>query len=146
MIGKLLEIYLIIQSYWKARDNMTESEAAEKLEAHIECESKRSKIEGCNDGCTDCELAYLQGTSKEHIESLKIAVHALEKQIPKKPNKAIDSSWGTKKEVYVCPVCDYYLTQVHFIAPQKIESNKEITYCETCGQAIDWSDENGSME
>ena len=71
----------------------------------------------------------------------KLIREALEKQIPKKPNKTIDSSWGTKKEVHTCPVCDYYLTEVHFIAPQKIESNKKITYCETCGQAIDWSDE-----
>lgn len=57
---------------------MTESEAVEKLEAHIECESKRSSIEGCNEGCIDCELAYLQGTSKEHIESVKLAIQALE--------------------------------------------------------------------
>lgn len=74
-------------------------------------------------------------------EALDIAINALEKQIPKKPNKAIDPSWGVKKEVHVCPVCDYYLTEVQFIASQKIESNKKITYCETCGQAIDWSDE-----
>lgn len=66
---------------------------------------------------------------------------ALKRQIPMKPNKTIDSSWGVKKEAHVCPICDYYLTEVHFIAPQKIESNKEITYCETCGQAIDWSEE-----
>lgn len=57
---------------------MAESEAVEKLEAHIECESKRSSIEGCNEGCIDCELAYLQGTSKEHIESVKLAIQALE--------------------------------------------------------------------
>lgn len=60
---------------------MTEIEAAEKLKAHIECESKRSSIEGCNEGCIDCELAYLQGTSKEHIDSVKLAIQALEKQI-----------------------------------------------------------------
>lgn len=57
---------------------MTESEAEEKLKAHIECESKRSSIEGCNEGCIDCEMAYLQGTSKEHIESVKLAIQALE--------------------------------------------------------------------
>ena len=79
--------------------------------------------------------------TKRVVEARNIAIKALEKQIPKKPNKTIDSSWGTKKEVHVCPVCDYYLTEVHFIEPQKIESNKKITYCETCGQAIDWSDE-----
>ena len=75
------------------------------------------------------------------IGTLEECRTAREKQIPKKPNKTIDSSWGVKKEVHTCPVCDYYLTEVHFIAPQKIESNKKITYCETCGQAIDWSDE-----
>ena len=79
--------------------------------------------------------------AKRVVEARNMAIQALEKQIPKKPNKTIDSSWGTKKEVHVCPVCDYYLTEVHFIASQKIESNKKITYCETCGQAIDWSDE-----
>lgn len=77
----------------------------------------------------------------EMYDAAQMAINALEKQIPKKPNKTIDSSCGVKKEVHVCPVCDYYLTEVHFIAPQKIESNKKITYCEICGQAIDWSDE-----
>ena len=72
---------------------------------------------------------------------IKLAIYALEKQISKKPNRTIDSSWGTQKEAHTCPVCDYYLTEVQFIASQKIESNKKITYCETCGQAIDWSDE-----
>ena len=77
---------------------------------------------------------------KPLMYAYEMAIKALEKQIPKKPNKAIDSSWGIQKEAHTCPVCDYYLTEVHFIEPQKIESNKKITYCETCGQAIDWSD------
>ena len=83
----------------------------------------------------------LNTTKAELAEAMRMSIQALEKQIPKKPNKTIDSSWGTQKEAHTCPVCDYYLTEVHFIAPQKIESNKKITYCETCGQAIDWSDE-----
>ena len=78
---------------------------------------------------------------EDYYKANEMAIQELEKQIPKKPNKTIDSSWGVKKEVHICPACDYYLTEVHFIAPQKIESNKKITYCETCGQAIDWSDE-----
>ena len=78
---------------------------------------------------------------QKRADALEMAIQSLEKQIPKKPNKTIDSSWGTQKEAHTCPVCDYYLTEVHFIEPQKIESNKKITYCETCGQAIDWSDE-----
>ena len=72
------------------------------------------------------------------VEELRIAK---EKQIPKKPNKAIDSSWGIKKEVHICPECDCFLTEVQFYTETKIEPNKQITYCDNCGQAIDWSDE-----
>lgn len=74
-------------------------------------------------------------------ESIDMAIKALEKQIPKKPNKTIDSSWGIKKEVHTCPVCDCDLTEVYFIAPQESKIKEKITYCEACGQAIDWSDE-----
>ena len=87
-------------------------------------------------GCNKIRALY-----KIPLKNMEMIVQALEKQIPKKPNKTIDSSWGTQKETHTCPVCDYYLTEVQFIASQKIESNKKITYCETCGQAIDWSDE-----
>lgn len=73
-------------------------------------------------------------------EALEAAIQALEKRIPKKPNKTIDSSWGIKKEVHTCPVCDCDLTEVYFIAPQESEIKEKITYCEACGQAIDWSD------
>ena len=86
-------------------------------------------------------IGLKENSAKRVVKARDLAIKALEKQIPKKPNKTIDSSWGIKKEAHTCPVCDYYLTEVHFIAPQKIESNKKITYCETCGQAIDWSDE-----
>lgn len=107
---------------------MKESEAIEKLKnmrLYMQIEDKNN----------DCKF------TEDDYKANEMAIQALEKQIPKKPNKTIDSSWGTKKEVHVCPVCDYYLTEVHFIEPQKIKSNKKITYCETCGQAIDWSDE-----
>ena len=107
---------------------MKESEAIEKLKnmrLYMQIEDKNN----------DCKF------TEDDYKANEMAIQALEKQIPKKPNKTIDSSWGTQKEAHTCPVCDYYLTEVHFIAPQKIESNKKITYCETCGQAIDWSDE-----
>lgn len=74
-------------------------------------------------------------------DAVGVAIQVLEKQIPKKPNKEIFSSWGTKKEVHTCPVCDCYLTEVYFIAPKESKIKEKITYCEACGQAIDWSDE-----
>lgn len=72
-------------------------------------------------------------------------IEALEKQIPKKPNKATDHTWGTEKEVPVCPVCDYYITPVQFIDMTICETTgkcekPKVTYCDVCGQAIDWSD------
>ena len=104
---------------------MTESEAIKEIETSIEL----------------AKMCTQNFERTKEIEAYAMAIQALEKQIPKKPNKTIDSSWGVRKEAHTCPVCDYYLTEVHFITPQKIESNKKITYCETCGQAIDWSDE-----
>ena len=66
------------------------------------------------------------------------AIEAMEKQLPKKPEKKDDSTG--LKERYFCPSCGRYLGQKgkHNV----IIFNKE-TYCqgEGCGQAIDWSDE-----
>lgn len=58
-----------------------------------------------------------------------------ERDIPMKPNETIDSSWGIRKKQAVCPKCDYYLNRIYFLGDSK---NKKVTYCETCGQAIDW--------
>ena len=123
---------------------MTEIEATEwiqELKGSEEIQEfyyAESFIKAC-----DIAMQALEEVQKyREIGSIEECRASREKQIAKKPNKTIDSSWGIKKEVHVCPACDYYLTEVHFIAPQKIESNKKITYCETCGQAIDWSDED----
>ena len=70
------------------------------------------------------------------LEALSVAIEALEKQIPKKPNKTVDTSWGIKREVNVCPVCDYYLSEINFIG-----DGEKVSYCEVCGQAIDWEEE-----
>nr|DAK81811.1 MAG TPA: hypothetical protein [Bacteriophage sp.] len=112
---------------------MTESEAVEKLEAHIECESKRSKIEGCNDGCPDCELAYLQGTSKEHIESVKLAIQALEKQIPTKVQLRHIRKFDGFDDGE-CPTCGLNVSR---------DCDGTDVFCPDCGQKLDWG---GSVE
>ena len=58
-----------------------------------------------------------------------------ERDIPIKPNETIDTAWGIRKKQAVCPKCDYYLNRIYFLGDSK---NKKVTYCETCGQAIDW--------
>ena len=77
-----------------------------------------------NSNCDDCKIA----------EAERMILEALDKQIPQKPNKAIDSAWGIEKEVNVCPCCDYYLGNYAFI-PCETGFNGGVVYCEVCGQA-----------
>lgn len=58
-----------------------------------------------------------------------------ERDIPLKPIETRDTAWGIPKRQAVCPKCDYYLGHIAFLDVYK---GKRITYCETCGQAIDW--------
>lgn len=61
----------------------------------------------------------------EHVEAIRIALDAIEKQIPMKPFK-----WC--KLIYICPTChrSEYIRQRDALD----------TYCGFCGQAIDWSE------
>jgi len=58
-----------------------------------------------------------------------------ERDIPKEPISTTDRAWGIPLRQAVCPNCNVYLGMIHFIS----ENGKtKVTYCETCGQAIDW--------
>lgn len=73
--------------------------------------------------------------SREAVdEACLMACEALDKQIPKKPTNGVDRAWGTPTKEAICPACDYALGHWEFIS-----GGKKITYCEHCGQAIDWS-------
>ena len=67
---------------------------------------------------------------KEGIECHKLAISALKKQIPKKPDEN-RYPWA------ICPSCggSVYIDKV-----QEHIMNNENTYCEHCGQTLDWSD------
>lgn len=59
--------------------------------------------------------------TSEMAEFKVLAIEALEKQIPKKPNKL------------TCPRCGF----------DRIDNSWWVfTYCPDCGQAIDWSEED----
>lgn len=60
---------------------------------------------------------------KEYGKALRVAVKALEKQMPNKPDFTED------KEFALCPCCN-----------GKGLLNKQ-KYCDNCGQKLDWSDE-----
>ena len=68
--------------------------------------------------------------SKEDIDAFKIAISALEKQIPKKANNVISRRKlqdGTYMQTGTCPLCGYDLLDSTF------------KFCKHCGTAIDWS-------
>ena len=61
-------------------------------------------------------------------EALKTAISAIEKQIPKVAEHE-DGVWS------ICPCCGGSVCN-----DTEHAVNKEVSYCEHCGQAIDWSE------
>ena len=73
---------------------------------------------------------------REHYESIEvvneacnIGIKAIEKQIPKKPIQ----KYKHIKEYMYCPVCDEYIANRY--------AEYKPPFCEHCGQALDWSEE-----
>lgn len=72
---------------------------------------------------------------QKRAEALDVAVQALEKQIPKKPDCIEDKMW-------CCPVCDNHLLHKWAKYPTKLMPKTEgLLHCMSCGQKLDWSDE-----
>lgn len=68
----------------------------------------------------------------DSLEILHMAVSALEKQTPKKPNIIIDQTDADK--LACCPTCDSNLDWTY----EGFWRNGKRKYCHECGQAIDW--------
>ena len=62
-------------------------------------------------------------------EALKTAISAIEKQIPKVAEHE-DGVWS------ICPCCGGSVCN-----DTEHAVNKEVSYCEHCGQALDWSED-----
>ena len=106
---------------------MTESEAKKYMLIEKECINR-----DCNRDCANCDIV-------QDVEDLNnaydVAINALEKQIPKKPDCIEDKMW-------CCPVCDNNLLHKWIKYPTKLMPKSEgLPHCMSCGQAIDWSDE-----
>lgn len=79
-------------------------------------------------------------------ESVNMAIAALEKQIPKKPEKKKELVFcdldngrheSGKKDVFYCPTCGESVGMKYGEHPIVNVQN----YCKKCGQRIDWKDE-----
>lgn len=66
------------------------------------------------------------------VEALKIAVVALEKQIPQKPINLSNATLDAYCAIFRCPRCK-----------GRLKMKSKGAYCDKCGGALDWSDDNG---
>ena len=79
-------------------------------------------LEHCAERCE----GYQKDDACENCE-INVAIKAIEKQIPKKPEPKKDASG----EYYVCPICGVY---------QEYLTDGKPPYCVNCGQALDWQE------
>lgn len=102
---------------------MTVEEAIRYLTEYIYCEFE------CDPGYTGCIDCIKDFTADEIQKVLWLAKEALEKQIPRKGKKCALSNTHTSFEYFEsCPVCGCGINPV-------------MHFCEQCGQALDWSEE-----
>lgn len=82
----------------------------------------------------DITEPFLNADSKKEFSNAVDIINAVERQIPKKPIKV-------DKYHYDCPTCNSELD----ISEEDIFIYNITTpsYCRDCGQALDWSDNNG---
>ena len=65
----------------------------------------------------------------EQDKALAIAQKALEKQIPKKPQKSESGTFN------ICPTCGKFINR-----REKSHGNIDIPCCKWCGKSLDWGD------
>ena len=95
----------------------------------IDADALKEELDYRTTKCMESAVAFIKRVidGQPTVES--------ERDIPVKPNETTDTAWGIPHRQAVCPKCDYYLGHVVFLGDGK---GKKVTYCETCGQAIDW--------
>ena len=101
---------------------MTNEQAKAIVKAYCNASQKQIEI-------FEKAFPYQKSSARSDKEAFEIAIKALEKQIPKKPNKIgypFDSDIDPLVYGY-CPCCNTHQ-----------DSSKK--YCDICGQALDWSD------
>lgn len=100
-----------------------------------DCISRQQAIEGIKKEIFERDGRFFWGLVSANSVILHLPSAQPERDIPVKPIETTDKAWGIPKRQAVCPKCDYYLGHVAFLGDYK---GKRVTYCETCGQAIDW--------
>lgn len=83
--------------------------------------------------CDDTEEWF--DTDRKIRSAFRMAIKALEKDIPKAPKKSDIPRYGMGYEYYdwYCPTCNI------FLAYECDEERQHIYRCERCGQRLDWT-------
>lgn len=68
----------------------------------------------------------------DYTEAFKKAEEALGKQIPQRPINLSNAPLDAYCAIFRCPRCK-----------GRLKMKSKGAYCDKCGQAIDWSDDNG---
>ena len=117
---------------------MKESEAKGFIQGKLDCMKKCgvfNKEDNINyNDCDYCHYRYSQGTFGQQEEAFEFAINALEKQIPKKPTP-IDY------EKYIDVIDNARLLRGAYWCPNCKRVVKSGSFCNDCGQKLDWSDE-----
>lgn len=95
------------------------------------------KLIKTNEEAIDC-LKKNKPTSGFYMlqESVDMAIKALEKQVAKKPSfegDGYDPDGNLVYDTWICPCCEKHY---------EVDC-EEYDYCPSCGQRIDWSDQDG---
>lgn len=89
----------------------------------------------------DFDVNFEGHTAEEVADAMELAMEALEKQIPQQAEYVTDYTWAIGNKQPICPECERYISPIVFIPVEGVEA-KKISYCEFCGQAIDWSEDD----
>ena len=101
-------------------------EAIEIIEVERAC-VKRNTDNKCDRDCINCDLLR---TEEEIFAAYDMAIESLEKRIPKKTNKVMDRTWGTKEELDV-ELEKQKVVNSRFGYTQFGKEHKKVTYKET---------------
>lgn len=96
--------------------------------------TNKETLEDMKNRCSECKTHSFPDEEECEWCYFPPAIKALEKQIPKKSEDSyIQANIATRIRVSVCPVC-----KAHLI----VTVREQQKYCDNCGQAIEWSEED----
>lgn len=87
----------------------------------------------------ECAIRHIQTAADVDPWAVEIAVEAMQKQIPKKPDMVADVYMKNLYNLY-CPVCKTKLGNGNSRIGYTDIYNKKGDICDCCGQAIDWEE------